>query len=265
VDALMAALKNNDEAALVAMAGEKYKGLVLSGDASERAGAAARLETFHQLEEQGEGRRVLLMGEWAWPMPIPLVRENGAWRFATEEGAREIENRRIGANERAALGVLRAYVEAQREYASEDRLGDGILQYAQHLASTPGRRDGLYWPADTAAGEVESPFGPLLAQEAAYVAGRRKGDPYRGYRFRILTRQGAHAPGGAYSYLIHGRMLAGFAMVAYPAEPGSSGVMTFIVNQNGRIYERNLGKDSARLGAKLAAFDPDAGWKEVAP
>ena len=138
-------------------------------------------------------------------------------------------------------------------------------QYAQKLASTPGKRDGLYWPADPAKGEEVSPFGPLIAESAAYLKGHAAGDPYRGYHFRILTRQGANAPGGAYSYVINGRMIAGFAMVAYPAEWGKTGVMTFIVSHNGKVYEKDLGKDSTAIGAKMTSFDPGAGWKEVAP
>ena len=196
-------------------------------------------------------------------MPIPIVRAGDRWRFATEEGADEIVNRRIGGNERNAIYVLRAYLDAQRAYAARDRDGDGVLQYAQKLASTPGKHDGLYWPADAAKGEEASPFGPLIAESAAYLKGHTAGDPYRGYHFRILTRQGKSAPGGAYSYVINGRMIAGFAMVAYPAEYGKSGVMTFIVSHNGKVYEKDLGKDSAAIGAKMTTFDPGAGWKEV--
>ncbi len=144
-----------------------------------------------------------------------------------------------------------------------DRDGDGVLQYAQRLGSTPGKHDGLYWPADAAKGEEASPFGPLVAESAAYLKGHQAGDPYRGYHFRILTRQGKSAPGGAYSYVINGRMIAGFAMVAYPAQYGESGVMTFIVSHNGKVFEKDLGKNSAEIGAKMTAFDPGAGWKEV--
>jgi len=198
-------------------------------------------------------------------VPIPLVREGGVWRFATEEGVEELMNRRIGGNERSAIQVLRAYDGAQREYAASDRNGDGVVQYAQKLMSAPGKRDGLYWPADEAKGEETSPFGPLVAESSAYLAGHVQGDPYRGYRFRTLTRQGANAPGGAYSYIINGRMIAGFAMVAYPAAHGESGVMSFIVNHNGKIYEKNLGPGTAGIAAKMTAFDPGPGWKEVAP
>ena len=264
VEALVAALKSNNESALIEIFGEKHKDLVATGnpaaDAAERASAAEKLATFNALDERGNDRRVLLLGEQAWPFPVPLVRQGGAWRYATEEGVEEVLNRRIGANERNAIDVLYAFVDAQRVYASRDRNGDGVLQYAQRLASAPGKYDGLYWPADPARGEEESPFGPLIAASSAY--GYKKGDPYRGYHFRLLTRQGKGAPGGAYNYVINGRMIAGFAMVAYPADYGKSGVMTFIVNQYGKVYQRDLGKRTAEIGAKLNVFDP-AGWTDA--
>jgi len=269
VEALLAALKSDDPAALLAIVGEAHKNLVVTGDpaydAVARAKAAAQLETFRTLAERGDDRRVLLMGTEAWPLPIPLVRQGNAWRFATEEGAEELINRRIGGNERQALHVLRAYLGAQRQYAAKDRDGDGVLQYARRLASTPGRQDGLYWKADPAQGEEESPFGPLIAESSRMLAGHQPGDSFCGYRFRILAGQGGHAPGGAFSYLINGRMIAGFAMVAFPGEYGETGVMTFIVNQNGRIYEKNLGARSTSLGMGMKLFDPGPGWKEVAP
>lgn len=268
VDALLAALKADDDAALVTIFGDKHKSLIITPDkaanSENRAKAVAAMQTYRLLEEQGKDRRVLLIGDQAWPMPIPLVRVGDQWRFATEEGEDELVNRRIGANELSAIKVLRAYLDAQKDYAVRDRNGDGVLQYAQRLGSTPGKHDGLYWPADAAKGEEPSPFGPLIAESAAYLQGHRAGDPYRGYHFRILTRQGKSAPGGAYSYVINGRMIAGFAMVAYPAQFGESGVMTFIVSHNGKIFEKDLGKNSTEIGAKMTAFDPGAGWKEVA-
>jgi len=268
VDALTAALKADDDAALVSIFGDTHKDLVVTPDkaanSANRAKASAALQTYHLLEEKGPDRRILLIGDQAWPLPIPLVKTGDRWRFATEEGEDEIINRRIGANERNALVVLNAYLDAQREYASVDRRGDGVLQYAQRLGSTPGKHDGLYWPADASKGEEASPFGPLVAEAAPYLKGHAAGDPYRGYYFRILTRQGKSAPGGAYSYIINGRMIAGFAMVAYPAQYGQSGVMTFIVSHNGKIFEKNLGKSTAELGAKMTTFDPGSGWKEVA-
>ena len=269
LEAFTTALKGNDDAALVAVFGEKHKSLVVSGDAAydsaRRAEIVAAFNAFHILQESSPERVQLLVGTQAWPFPIPLVREGSSWRFATEQGAEEIQNRRIGRNERSAIAVLRAYVAAQQEYASVDRNGDGVLQFAQKLASSPGKFDGLYWPADTSRGESPSPFGPLIAESSAYLAGHKRGDPYRGYHFRILTGQGKSAAGGAYSYVINGRMVAGAAMVAYPAEHGGTGVMTFIVNGAGKIFEKNLGKDTAAIASKMTTFDPGPGWKEAAP
>ena len=269
VDALMAALEADSDPAMVAIFGEEHKDLVLTSDraasSATRAKILAAMQTLRVLQEPSEDRRVLLIGDEAWPMPIPIVRAGDRWRFATEEGKDELVNRRIGGNERNAIYVLRAYIDAQRAYAARDRDGDGVLQYAQKLASAPGKHDGLYWPADAPKGEEESPFGPLIAESAAYLKGHTAGDAYRGYHFRILTRQGKSAPGGAYNYVINGRMIAGFAMVAYPADYGTSGVMTFIVSHNGNVYEKDLGKDSTAIDAKMSAFDPGAGWKPVAP
>ena len=269
IDALMAALKADSDPAMIAIFGEEHKDLLLSSDraatSATRAKILAAMQAYHVLQMPSPDRRVLLIGDDAWPVPIPIVKTGDRWRFATEEGEDELINRRIGANERNAIYVERTYIDAQRAYAAQDRDGDGVLQYAQKLASTPGKHDGLFWKADSSKGEEMSPFGPLVAESSAYLKGHVEGDAYRGYHFRILTRQGSNAPGGAYNYVINGRMIAGFAMVAYPAEYGNSGVMTFIVSQNGKVYEKDLGKDSAALGAKMTSFDPGAGWKEVAP
>jgi Protein of unknown function (DUF2950) len=267
VDALMAALKADSDAAMIALFGEEHKDLIVQSDRAATSATRAKIleamQALRVLKEPAPDRRVLVIGDQAWPVPIPIVRAGERWRFATEEGREELVNRRIGGNERNAIYAMRAYVDAQRAYAAVDRDGDGVLQYAQKLASSPGRQDGLYWPADAAKGEEPSPLGPLVAESAAYLEGRKAGEPYRGYHFRILTRQGQHAPGGAYSYVINGRMIAGFAMVAYPAAYGETGVMTFIVSHNGKVYEKDLGKQSAEVGAKMTAFDPGAGWKEV--
>ena len=205
---------------------------------------------------------MLLIGEQAWPLPIPIVRVNDRWRYATEEGVDELINRRIGANERSAIHVLRAYLDAQKAYAAKARDGDVVRKYAQKLGSTRGKHDGLYWEADAAKGEEVSPFGPL---------GRRSAGIDESQGRRSLPRvplQGAHAPrqecaGRAYNYVINGRMIAGFAMVAYPATYGETGVMTFIVSHAGKIYERDLGKNSASVGAAMTTFDPGPGWKEM--
>jgi hypothetical protein len=267
VDALLAALEVDDDAALLAIFGEQHRTLIVTPDkamtSANRARAATALQTYRLLEERGDDRRVLLIGDQAWPVPIPLVRTDGQWRFATEEGVEEIVNRRIGANERSTILVMRAYLDAQKDYATRDRDGDGVLEYAQRIASTTGKQDGLYWPTETGQDQEPSPFGPLIAQSAAYLEGHRVGDAYRGYVFRILTRQGSHAAGGEHTYVINGNMIAGFAMVAYPARYGDSGVMTFIVSHNGKIFEKNLGKSATAL-AKHAAYNPGPGWKEVA-
>jgi hypothetical protein len=263
VASLSTALKAGDEATLIAIFGEPHKSLVVSPDQAENAAnwakASSELDAFHALQDAGPDRRILLVGDEAWPMPIPIVKENGNWRFATELGEEEILNRRIGANEREAIAVLRAYLDAQRDYASRDRNNDGLLEYAQKLASTPGKQDGLYWHTDEDSNEEASPFGPLIAASSAYLKGHKAGDAYRGYHFRILTRQGEHAPGGAFSYIINGHMIAGFAMVAYPARYGTSGVMTFVVNNNGVIYQKNRGENAP----PVTVFNPDDTWQRV--
>ncbi|WP_143752036.1 DUF2950 domain-containing protein [Burkholderia sp. SRS-W-2-2016] len=263
VAALADALKTDNETALVEIFGEAHKRLVVSGDRAEDeanwANASAEMQAFHALDEAGPDRRILLVGDEAWPMPIPIVKEGGNWRFATELGEDEMINRRIGANERAAITVLNAYLGAQREYASRARNQAGVLEYAQKLASTPGKQDGLYWHTDENSDEEASPFGPLVAASSEYLKGHRAGDPYRGYHFQILTKQGRHAPGGAFSYVINGHMLAGFAMAAYPAEYGTSGVMTFVVNNNGVIYQKNRGPHAP----PITEFNPDSTWQRV--
>ncbi|MGZ9074797.1 MAG: DUF2950 domain-containing protein [Burkholderiaceae bacterium] len=267
VDALFTALKADDDAALIAIFGDKYKNLIATPDratnSATRARLAAGLQTFRVLNEQGANRRVLLIGDQAWPLPIPIVRANDRWRFATEEGNGELVNRRIGANERNAIYVLRAYLDAQKAYAAQARDGDVVRKYAQRLASTKGKHDGLYWEADPAKGEELSPFGPLVAEAAGDLQNYKTRAPFRGYQFKVLTRQGKNAPGEAYNYVINGRMIAGHAMVAYPATYGETGVMTFIVSHAGKIYERDLGKNSAAVGAAMTTFDPGPGWKEV--
>jgi len=269
VDALMSVLKADSDSAMVALFGEEHKDLVIQSDraaaSATRAKILAAMQTLHVLRGTSADHRVLLIGDEAWPVPIPIVRVGERWRFASEEGASELLNRRIGGNERNAISVMRAYIDAQHAYAQRDRNGDGVLQYARKLASSPGKQDGLYWPADEAKGEEASPFGPLIAESAPYLKGHKAGDAYRGYHFKILTRQGKSAPGGAYNYVINGRMIAGFALLAYPAEYGKGGIMTFIVSHNGKVYEKDLGKNSESTGAKMTAFDPGAGWKEVAP
>lgn len=228
-----------------------------------RAFTAALNETNLLIHESATNC-ILEVGTNFWPFPLPIVKTAGGWFFDTEAGKDEILNRRIGKNELAVLEVVRAYVDAQREYASRDRNGDEVLAYAQRLASTPGTKDGLYWPPDLD-GEI-SPLGPLVAdaQEEGYFLTAKKVEskpvPFHGYFFKILTRQGKHAPGGKYGYIINGHMIGGFALVAWPADYGNSGIMTFIVNQQGRVYQRDLGSKTGKLAAEMKVYDPDNAW-----
>ena len=237
----------------------------------DRVQAADELKEFtsalnqrRQIVRQSDSRCVLEVGEGGWPFPVPIVKRDELWFFDTEAGKDELLNRRIGRNELMTLEVVRAYVEAQREYATKDRDGDEVLEYAQKLASSPGKTDGLYWPIELN-GEL-SPLGPLVAeaQEEGYFgkssATESGPQPYHGYFFKILTRQGKHAPGGKYDYIINGNMIGGFALIAWPVEYGESGVMTFIVNQQGRVRQRDLGEDTAKIARKLNAYDPDPSW-----
>lgn len=265
--ALSDAAQTKDTNALNAIFGPELHSLVSADpvQASNRfAIFAQRILEKASWEKQSDNRLVLDIGNDAWPFPIPLVQENGQWHFDTDAGREEILNRRIGANELGAIAVCHAYVEAQHEYASKDHNGDGVLQFAQHLRSDNGKQNGLYWHVED--GQEPSPFGPLIA--AAHSEGYRHESrimtedqhPYRGYYFKILTRQGKHAPGGKYNYIINGRMIAGFALVAWPAQWGNSGIMTFIVNQQGKVYEKNFGPRTDRRAPALKEFDPDSTW-----
>jgi hypothetical protein len=225
---------------------------------------AAALNDSYHLSPDSTNRYTLEVGTNAWPFPIPIVQRNGRWLFDTEAGEDELLNRRIGRNELATLQVLRAYVEAQREYASRDRDGDQVLEFAQKLSSSPGKHDGLYWP-EGPDGEV-SPLGPLVAyaQWEGYAPEQTDDDsvpgPFHGYFYKILNRQGKHAPGGKYNYVINGHMIGGFAMVAWPASYGDSGIMTFIVNQQGRVYQKDLGPKTGKIANSMKAYDPDSSW-----
>jgi hypothetical protein len=261
--AFVEVLRLADPARLGDLFGAENLHELVGGDPEEakadltRAYASAR--DTASLRPDGPDRMIMVIGRSAWPFPVPLVREADGWRFDTAAGVEEIANRRVGRNELAAIEVLRAYVEAQRVYASADRDGDGVLEYAQHLASTGEQRDGLYWP--TAAGDEPSPFGPFLAEVDDYLQGRQAGEPYRGYSFRVLTGQGPQAPGGAYSYVINGNMVAGFALFAWPAEYGDSGVMSFLVGNDGVVLEADLGPDTAERARAITAYDPDPAWR----
>jgi hypothetical protein len=220
-------------------------------------------DTAHHIELAGAGGATLVIGPENWPLPIPLVKSGDRWHFDTAAGVQKILDRRIGRNELNVIEVCRAYVVAQREYASVDRLGDGLHEYARHFESSPGRHDGLHWVAEP--GQEESPLGPLVVKARAEGYGESgfHPAPYHGYFYRILTRQGPHAPGGARDYVVNGHMTGGFALLAMPARWGDSGVMTFIVNQDGIVFEKNLGPDTETLAREIHQFDPDSSWKVV--
>jgi len=267
VNALVAAAANHDTNALHSIFGPAGHDLI-SPDVVQATEGFNRfvqhLTEKTQLMTNSDSDVTLEIGADGWPFPIPLVKQDGRWFFDTAAGKQEVLARRIGMDEMGAIDVCDAYVEAQREYASQDRLGDGVLAYAQFLRSTPGTHDGLFWPAKP--GEELSPLGPLVAQarvEGYQRAAKMLNDeqaPYHGYYFKILTRQGKHAPGGRYNYIINGRMIAGFALVAWPAEWGNTGVMTFIVNQQGKVYQKNLGPNTAKIAKAITTYDPDDTW-----
>ena len=274
VQALTEAVKSADQGKLAAIYGPEREKL-LTGDAVEDAnglkGFGERLAKGAALEKVDEAKYTLVVGEDRWPSPIPIVRDGRKWRFDTAAGLDELLNRKIGRNELSAIMTCRAYAVAQWEYFTQarDTARDGLAVYAQHLISTPGTRDGLFW--EVPEGGKPSPFGSLIAQERAegYTPGAgksaevKKRAPYHGYFFRILKAQGARAPGGKFGYVVNGNMIAGFALIAYPDKWGSAGVMTFIVNQQGRVYEKNLGPETGELAAAVTEYDPDPSWKIV--
>jgi Protein of unknown function (DUF2950) len=269
--ALIAAAQAKDHNAMKAIFGPVVRDLE-PGDPVEQAAEFDHF-TRHVLEgteivKQGDEKTILAIGTEKWPFPVPIVKKGNSWRFDTEAGREEILNRRIGHNELFAINVCHAYAEAQQEYYSMPKPdGDQLPKYAQHMISSPGKKNGLYWP--TAAGEKESPLGQLVARakEEGYMQKRTEGDsgprPYHGYYFHILKQQGPSAPGGKYNYIINGNMVAGHALVAYPSRWGVSGIMTFIINQRGRVYQKNLGPKTADIARKMKMYNPDLTWKLV--
>jgi hypothetical protein len=270
VKAGITAAKNNDDKELLAIFGAQSKDLLSSGDAvadkQRRAQFIKAYDEKNRLVVEGE-TTTLVIGNSEWPFPIPLVKKNDAWVFDTAKGREEILNRRIGDDELGAIQVSLAYFDAQREYATKDRDGDGLLEYARRFCSESGKKNGLYW--ESKSNEEQSPLGALFgrAQKAGYAAqGTSSGQtaaPYYGYFFKILEGQGKDAPGGAYSYVVKGNMLGGFALVAYPAEYGNSGVMTFIVNHDGKVFQKDLGKGTAATASAMKEYNPDKTWTQV--
>jgi len=265
VKSLVAAVRANDIKEMLAILGPGSRELISSGDdVADRAGREKFLRAYDQmntLQQESADKMVLSIGADNWPLPIPIVKKGTTWVFDIREGKQEILNRRIGRNELHIMDVLHAYVDAQHEYATKDCRGDGKVEFAQRLISTEGKRDGLYWEAKE--GEEDSPLGPLVARAAKEGYANADLSPFHGYYFNILKGQGKHADGGAYNYVVKGKMILGFALVAYPAEYGNSGVMTFILNQEGIIYQKDLGKDTKRRAEAMKIFDPDKSWTKV--
>jgi hypothetical protein len=266
--ALAAACGSDNKAELLKILGPGGAKLISSGDpvadANARQLLASEYNASHKIDFDGDSKAVLSIGKDDFPLPIPLVKQGVAWYFDTKQGEQEILDRRIGRNELNAIAVSHAYVEAQREYAAMKPLGKGQGEYAQTFRSSPGKHNGLYWEAENAADE--SPLGPLVANARAEGYRPSAGGtptPYHGYYFRILTRQGPSAEGGAKDYVAGGHMTGGFAVIAFPAKYRDSGVMTFIVNQNGIVFEKNLG--TAAEARRISAYDPDQSWTPAHP
>jgi hypothetical protein len=268
VKAFATAMRSNDEQALLSIFGTAAKELISSGDPVQdkqrREMFISDYDRKNSITQEG-AKMVLVIGEKDWPFPIPLVKKGDQWIFDTKAGKEEILNRRIGEDELSTVQTLLAIVDAQREYALIDRDNDGLRAYAEKLRSDPGKKNGLYWEAKE--GEAPSPLGELVADARAegYTrTGPKQGPiPFHGYYFRLLKKQGKHAPGGAFDYVVKNKMIGGFAVVAYPAVYGSSGVMTFVVNHEGVVYEKDLGKNTAKTAKAMTSFDPDKTWKKV--
>jgi hypothetical protein len=269
VDALIFASRKDHPAELIKILGPESEKLVNSGDdvadQESRARFVAAYDKAHKIETQSDSVDVLTVGDEEWPVPIPLVHEAKGWRFDTAKGEDEILNRRIGRNELNVIEVCRTFVDAQREFAALHPLPGDKREFAQKFTSTEGAHDGLYWAVKD--GEAQSPFGPLIASAAAEgysdTTALSQHEPYHGYYYKILTSQGSHATGGEGAYILDGHMTGGFALIAFPAKYGDSGVMSFIVNENGIVYENNLGPDTISTASAMTQYDPDESWKVV--
>jgi Protein of unknown function (DUF2950) len=266
-DALAAAAKSGDQRALLVVLGRSGWNTVSSGDdvadAAARQRFTAAYEAKHSIAADGDKKAILILGDRDYPFPFPIVRNrNNTWSFDIGAGREEIFYRRIGRNEIDAIQTCLAYVDAQNDFASKDRDGKGAGAYAQRVISRPGTKNGLYWPDEQ--GADESPLGELFAaaSQEGYKPGTGRG-AYHGYYYKILTRQGAAAQGGAADYLVKGRMIGGFALVAWPAIYGNSGVMTFMVNHFGTVYQKDLGRDTPKLVKRIVSFNPDQTWSKV--
>ena len=259
-EALIKAMRGNDTKALQTVLGQEWRRFIPTDDLSRDDVDAflAAWDQSHRVDLEGDTTALVSVGaQPGFTLPIPIVKNKaGLWKFDVVAGADRLRTARIGRNELAAMQAVLASYDAQREYATEDRTGKGVREYARRLISSPGKKDGLYWPAKL--DEPESPLGPLIAQQ------KPKGPGYWGYHYKILTKQGKDAPGGAYDYVIGGRMRAGFALVAWPVRYGDTGVMTFMVNHAGNVYEKDLGPSTGAIAQAMTSFNPDASWAKAA-
>ena len=254
---------------LLAVVGPDAKSWLFSGDnVADRNDWKAFLEAYDRknaLEKPGDSLATLVVGNDAWPFPAPIVKKGATWTFDTKAGREEAVNRRVGRNELDAIQTLLAAVDAQREYAAGDLDGNGYADYAKRFRSTPGKKDGLYWPSE--AGKAQSPLGELFAVASREGYGKQAQGggprPYHGYHYKLLTAQGKNAPGGAYNYMVGDKLLGGFGIVAYPASYGLSGVMTFVVNHEGVVHEKDLGAQTASVAGAMTRYDPDKTWKKA--
>lgn len=258
MDAFGEAVVKNDEGTLREIFGKDFRQVIPPIDAEVRKTFDMEWARSHAVQRDGESRATISVGDAGWTLPIPLVRAAQGWRFDTRAGAEEIRLRRIGRNELSAIQTMLAIYDAQREYAQTDHDGQGVLVYASRMVSSPGEHDGLYWP--TKEGEPSSPLGAAFAQAGAMHAAQAG---YHGYHYKLLTSQGPSAPGGAYDYVVRGRLFGGFAVIAWPVRYGDTGIKSFMVSHAGQVYERDLGPDSAARAKETRAFDPGPDWSKV--
>jgi hypothetical protein len=257
-DAFVDAVAKNDTEALASILGDDWRAFIPTDDI-DQTDVDAFLDAWnkkHRFKQIAYGKGLIAVGREDWTLPIPIVKQGERWHFDTRAGAEEMRIRRIGRNELATIQAVMAYYDAQKEYALTDRNGDGMLEYARKLISSPGLHDGLYWPVQE--GEAESPLGPLFGDDTP-------GNDYYGYYYRILTAQGPNAPGGPYDYLINDHMRAGFALVAWPVTYGDTGVTTFLVSHAGMVHQKDLGPETDATARAIMRFDPDSTWTAVPP
>jgi hypothetical protein len=261
MNALGEAVATSDQDALKTVLGADFRKLIPPVGEEVRYRFLAAWAKSHGIKPEGGTKALISIGDDGWTLPIPIVKGTQGWRFDVRAGAEEMRVRRIGRNERAVMQVLLAIHDAQTEYAMKDRDGDGVREYTAKFASSPGKQDGLYWPTRT--DEDPSPLGPVLARARAAGGGNDAG--YYGYRYKILSSQGKNAPGGAFDYVARGRMIGGFAVVAWPVRYGDTGVMTFMVSHDGMVYEKDLGPSTAQRASGMTRFDPDSSWRKIQP